>query len=85
MQILKHGELKERKFTCKICGCEFIAGISECNIHLPNGYGVKCPDCKKYTAYDKSEVPLCIEVPQGNPALSVTTPPIPCTYIGGLW
>jgi hypothetical protein len=76
MKILKHGKLKERKFTCKICGCEFIADISEYHIHLQDGYSVQCPDCKKYTKYDESEAPLCIEATQGNPALSVTTPAI---------
>jgi hypothetical protein len=77
MKILKHGKLKERKFTCKICGCEFIADISEYRFSLADDFMVCCPDCKKEACYYESEAPLCIEATQGNPALSVTTPPIP--------
>lgn len=76
MKILKHGELKERKFTCKKCGCEFIADMSEYCFGITDDYMVDCPDCNQLGCYYKSEAPLCIEAIQGNPALNVTTPPI---------
>lgn len=46
MKILKHGELKPRKFICKDCGCEFVANISEYSLY-PNTawYYSDCPEC----------------------------------------
>lgn len=46
MKILKHGDMMLRKFTCKFCGCVFVADRSEYQIaaSLDNFY-VRCPDC----------------------------------------
>ena len=54
MKILKHGDLKPRKFICKTCGCEFVAEMGEYeidrDIFQPNKevtYDIACPDCAK--------------------------------------
>jgi DNA-directed RNA polymerase subunit RPC12/RpoP len=49
MKILKHGNLKPRKFICKDCGCEFIADVTEytqyaCNRTVLWWY-IDCPEC----------------------------------------
>ena len=49
MKILKHGNLKPQKFTCKECGCEFVLNYRE--YHKVDQYGkalwiyAVCPDC----------------------------------------
>lgn len=47
--ILKHGYLKPRKFTCGICGCEFIAEATDYTAITSNNkilwYTTTCPDC----------------------------------------
>lgn len=54
MKILKSGIIPEYKFTCHICGCEFVAYRTECNItemvKLPEAQigvfvSVACPEC----------------------------------------
>lgn len=47
MKILKHGNKMQRKFTCKFCGCVFVADRSEYTVaaSLDNFY-TTCPDCK---------------------------------------
>lgn len=46
MKILKHGDKMPRKFTCKFCGCVFVADRSEYTVaaSLDNFY-TTCPDC----------------------------------------
>lgn len=57
MRILKHGDLKPRKFVCRFCGCEFVAEIGEYKITNPAEnyfwYSVYCPECDSYI--DNSE------------------------------
>ena len=51
MKILKHGDLKPRRFTCKNCGCEFVADMSEYEVAYCDHekcYCVDCPECKHY-------------------------------------
>lgn len=48
-KIIKHGNLKPRKFTCKNCDCEFVADVMdycayECN-GTPMWWFTDCPDC----------------------------------------
>lgn len=46
MQIIKHGNLAPRYFTCRSCGCEFIADKREYNIAASgDNFFVRCPDC----------------------------------------
>lgn len=46
MKILKHGNLKPRKFICQDCGCEFVADISEYSLYPGTAwYYSDCPDC----------------------------------------
>ena len=51
MKILKHGDMKPRKFRCTNCHCEFVADQSEygtCRYAYgtsPIRYLVACPDC----------------------------------------
>ena len=51
MKILKHGDMKPRKFTCTNCYCEFVADQSEYGTYRysqgtsPIRYLVACPDC----------------------------------------
>lgn len=50
MKILKHGDLKPRKFICKDCGCEFVANISEYSLyHGTAWYYSDCPECEART------------------------------------
>lgn len=66
MKVIKPGIIPEYKFTCNICGCEFIAYRTECEIYY--GYNptwtrqaeyavAHCPICN-------SEVSCCIEEEQ---------------------
>lgn len=53
VKILKHGNMKQRKFVCKYCGCEFVAGVREYNTYTNNGVVVycyaDCPECDTET------------------------------------
>ena len=53
MRILKHGNLKPRKFICQSCGCEFIAEAHEYSTTMANGiilwHTADCPDCANST------------------------------------
>lgn len=53
MKILKHGDLKQRKFTCKVCDCEFIASACEYYAITTGdfiiGYDAYCPECNNNT------------------------------------
>jgi len=57
MKILKHGNMKPRKFTCLNCGCEFVADTTEYNMTTAQGivlwYRTECPECCNWT--EKSE------------------------------
>lgn len=48
MKILNHGNLKPRKFTCRYCGCEFVANAKEYNVFESWIY-MYCPDCDTKT------------------------------------
>ena len=61
MKILKHGDLKPRKFTCKTCDCEFVANRDEYgsySINRPDTLEnievcrVYCPDCGMFIEQD---------------------------------
>ena len=61
MKILKHGDLKPRKFTCRTCGCEFVANRDEYgsySIYCPDTLDnievcrVYCPDCGMFVEQD---------------------------------
>lgn len=65
MKILKHGDLKLRKFTCDDCGCEFVADKTEYEIYefqapknLITTYMVICPDCSLPISVHGDEAPL---------------------------
>ena len=46
MKILKHGDKMQRKFTCKFCGCVFIADRSEYTAAVSrDNFYTTCPDC----------------------------------------
>lgn len=49
MEILKHGNLKRRKFVCDACGCEFVADIKEYYVYICDGviilWYAYCPEC----------------------------------------
>ena len=53
MIILKHGNLKKRKFLCQVCGCEFVANQNECYQITARRqilwYEATCPDCNADT------------------------------------
>ena len=53
MKILKHGNLKLRKFICWRCNCEFIAEVSEYNTQMvcgePIWHTAFCPECAAET------------------------------------
>ena len=49
MEIIKHGNLRSRRFTCPRCSCEFIADVSEYGLTEYVGkilwYQACCPEC----------------------------------------
>lgn len=59
MKILKHGDLKERKFVCAYCGCEFVANCAEYG-YTKDVIVVCCPECKHNNATDEFNAPLYI-------------------------
>lgn len=54
MEIIKHGNLRSRHFTCPRCSCEFIADASEYWQTEYAGtilwYQARCPECGMDTA-----------------------------------
>ena len=61
MKILKHGDLKLRKFRCRTCDCEFVANRDEYgsySIYRPDTLEdievcrVYCPDCGTFIEQD---------------------------------
>lgn len=47
MKILKHGKKLSRLFTCKYCGCVFVADLNEYGVAASgDNFFVVCPDCK---------------------------------------
>ena len=64
MKILKHGDLKPRKFTCTKCGCEFVADITEYNkttYTFSHGgwdeFEIDCPICKHKNIKKDNDAP----------------------------
>ena len=57
MKILKHGNLRPRKFTCLNCGCEFVSNVTEYDTTMSHGIALwhssYCPECGSST--EKSE------------------------------
>lgn len=57
MKILKHGNLKQRKFTCAICGCEFVVDMREYQTVAANGIALwhlaDCPECGNETSINE--------------------------------
>lgn len=53
MKVIKHGSLKERKFTCPVCGCVFVANANEYYGNAISGkvlwYNADCPECNGTT------------------------------------
>jgi hypothetical protein len=49
MKIIKHGNLKPRKFVCWHCDCEFVAKVNEYSTTTCNGVALchyaDCPEC----------------------------------------
>lgn len=61
MRILKHGDLKPRKFICPNCGCVFVADRTEYQKNSGGGVikcGTTCPDCEYYLFVDGDQAPL---------------------------
>ena len=51
MKIIEEGILKPRYFTCRICGCEFIAEPGEYDLAATDEsvivyYYTRCPKCR---------------------------------------
>ena len=67
MKILKHGDMKPRKFRCTNCHCEFVADQSEygtCRYAYgssPIKYLVTCPDCNYDMEVAHYDAPLYYE------------------------
>ena len=65
MYILKEGKIpvEEYKFSCKRCGCEFMANHTDKNIDQRDGDYVICPTCDAWIdwslgiKYSKPDVP----------------------------
>jgi hypothetical protein len=55
MMILKHGNLKPRKFVCDQCGCEFVANAKEYGQYKYEGKVLwtyaDCPECDARISY----------------------------------
>ena len=46
MKILKHGYMMPRRFTCRFCGCIFVADRREYGTSVDGcNFYVNCPDC----------------------------------------
>lgn len=76
MKILKHGDLKPRKFICSVCGCEFVANRNEYGIDktyaiLPR-YIVTCPCCKQRMFTVQDNAPLYEEDHSNTPDYKLT-------------
>lgn len=60
MKIIKHGDPERtdrlRRYTCRECGCEFIAGLHEAYRGLGGvEYTCYCPDCHALCAEEKAQ------------------------------
>jgi hypothetical protein len=57
MKILKHGNLKSRKFVCWHCDCEFVADTTEYRTTMSNNVVLwchaDCPECGVETTYSE--------------------------------
>ena len=53
MKIIKRGNLVPRKFTCAICGCEFVADVNEYYAETAGNtllyFIANCPECRSDT------------------------------------
>ena len=49
MKILKHGNMVEIKFACKVCGCEFVENVKACaayeHYYEVAWWYLECPEC----------------------------------------
>lgn len=55
MEILKKGNLERKwKYTCEICGCEFVLDVNDMTTTLPNFCG--CPTCGNLIKKDTGEL-----------------------------
>lgn len=43
MKILKEGSLPNKKFTCPVCRCEFVADTHDCELSIVENLMVRCP------------------------------------------
>lgn len=59
MEIIKHGYLHPRRFTCEYCGCEFIADKSDyIECASQTSCYVDCPDCNHNLWFDYKDAPI---------------------------
>lgn len=60
MKILKHGDLKPRKFICTSCDCEFVADKMEYHLtgHIEETYTICCPECEYYIIAPAKSAPI---------------------------
>lgn len=76
MKIIKHGDLKERRFKCEFCGCEFIADCSEYKYIYDFGndwINVLCPYCSGDNKIYPSNAPLTLGMPHSCRACTTLT------------
>lgn len=49
MKIIKSGDRRPRRFTCRCCGCVFIAELGEYTVAASgDNFFVHCPECKNH-------------------------------------
>lgn len=91
MKIIKNGDLQERRFICKICGCEFIANYNEYKYRFDFGndfINVSCPCCKGNNKIHPSDAPLILNMPHSCRACTTLTDcldrPMACTIYNDL-
>lgn len=53
MEILKHGNIEQRKLVCSNCGCVFAAGPGDQMMF--NRDIIECPDCNQLTDWCSGE------------------------------
>lgn len=60
MKIIEHGNLMPRLFTCKCCGCKFVADMKEYQIAInESAFFVSCPECSnKHMKIEEQYAPL---------------------------
>lgn len=62
MTILKHGDLKPRHFSCDICGCKFVADLSDYEIDLFDNTLRVCSECSRICMWiELKDAPLFYE------------------------